>query len=120
MGNGLAHGVIQPDWQPVIEPRILWVNTLLLGVGSGLMQARGAVNRGDAAGTNRAWWLGGLFAVAFLVARCSRGGSCRRPGSTRLAILRTRRSYLLTSARRAPARRARRVDAHEAAHGPER
>jgi len=68
MGNGLAHGVFQSDWQPVIEPRILWVNTLLLALGSVCMQwARGAVNRGDAAGTNRAWWLGGLFAVAFLV-----------------------------------------------------
>jgi cytochrome c oxidase subunit 3 len=29
--------------------------------------ARRAANRGDAAATSRAWWLGGAFAVAFLI-----------------------------------------------------
>jgi len=68
MGNGPAHGVFQLDWQPVVEPRILWLNTALLALGSVCMQwARSAVNRGDASGTSRAWWLGGLFAVAFLL-----------------------------------------------------
>jgi cytochrome c oxidase subunit 3 len=59
---------MQHDWHPVIEPRILWLNTVVLAFGSVSMQrARGAVNRGDVARTRQGWWLGGLFAVAFLV-----------------------------------------------------
>ena len=67
MGHGMAHGLTH-DWHPLAEPRVLWVNTLLLALGSVAMQwARVAANRNDARRTRLAWLLGGLFAVSFLV-----------------------------------------------------
>jgi cytochrome c oxidase subunit 3 len=66
MGHGMAHGLTH-DWHPVIEPRVLWFNTLLLALGSVAMQwARTAAGRNDAGQVKLAWWLGGGFAVAFL------------------------------------------------------
>jgi cytochrome c oxidase subunit III len=67
MGHGMAHGLTH-DWHPLAEPSVLWVNTVLLGLGSVAMQwARVAINRGDMAHARNAWWLGGGFAFAFLV-----------------------------------------------------
>ena len=67
MGHGMAHGLAH-DWHPVAEPRVLWFNTVLLALGSVAMQwARTAANREDARRARTAWWLGGAFAVAFLV-----------------------------------------------------
>jgi cytochrome c oxidase subunit 3 len=67
MGHGMAHGLTH-DWHPLTEPRVLWINTLLLALGSVAMQwARTAANRDDLGRARRAWWLGGGFAAAFLV-----------------------------------------------------
>lgn len=67
MGHGMAHGLTH-DWHPLAEPRVLWFNTLLLALGSVAMQwARTAANRDDLGRARTAWWLGGAFAVAFLV-----------------------------------------------------
>jgi len=67
MGHGMAHGLTH-DWHPLAEPRVLWINTVLLALGSVAMQwARVATNRDDPARARLAWWLGGAFAVAFLV-----------------------------------------------------
>ena len=67
MGHGMAHGLTH-DWHPLTEPRVLWVNTVLLALGSVAMQwARVATNRGEARRARFAWLLGGAFAVAFLV-----------------------------------------------------
>src|SRR5262245_31855386 len=68
MGHGPAEGVAPLDWHPVTEPRILWLNTALLVLGSVSMQwARHAADRGNAARTQVAWLLGGVFAAAFIV-----------------------------------------------------
>lgn len=67
MGHGMAHGLTH-DWHPLVEPRVLWINTALLALGSVAMQwARTATNRNDARRARLAWLLGGAFAVAFLV-----------------------------------------------------
>jgi cytochrome c oxidase subunit III len=68
MGHGAAEGVAPQDWHPVTEPRILWLNTALLVLGSVSMQwARHAADRGNAARTQLAWLAGGVFAAAFIV-----------------------------------------------------
>jgi cytochrome c oxidase subunit 3 len=68
MGHGPAQGVAPPDWHPVTEPRILWLNTVLLVLGSVSMQwARHAADHGNAARMQIAWLLGGVFAAAFIV-----------------------------------------------------
>lgn len=62
------------DWQPLTEPlaplastRQLWLNTLLLALGSlGLQWARVAARRGALPGAGLGFALGGLFAIAFL------------------------------------------------------
>lgn len=67
MGHGMAHGIAH-DWHPIAEPRVLWLNTALLALGSVSMQwARAAANRGETARARLAWLLGGVFAVAFLL-----------------------------------------------------
>ena len=67
MGHGMAHGLTH-DWHPIAEPRVLWINTVLLALGSVAMQwARVATNRNDTGRARFAWLLGGAFAVAFLV-----------------------------------------------------
>jgi len=68
MGHGPAAGVAPIDWRPLTEPRVLWLNTALLVLGSVSMQwARHAADRGDAARTQIAWLCGGVFAAAFIV-----------------------------------------------------
>jgi cytochrome c oxidase subunit 3 len=68
MGHGAAEGVAPLDWRPVTEPRILWLNTALLVLGSVSMQwARHAADRSNAARTQFAWLAGGVFAAAFIV-----------------------------------------------------
>jgi len=56
------------DWRPVPQPRLLWVNTGVLVLGSlALHRARAAAHRGDPDGV-RSWLLaGGLATCAFLV-----------------------------------------------------
>ena len=67
MGHGMAHGLTH-DWHALAEPRVLWVNTALLALGSIAMQwARSASGRADAPRVRLAWTLGGVFAAAFLV-----------------------------------------------------
>ena len=55
------------DWTPLDEPGLLWVNTVVLILGSvALQRARGASNRGDARGVRINLVAGGLLTVAFL------------------------------------------------------
>jgi cytochrome c oxidase subunit 3 len=64
MRMGHAHG----DWNPVALPRVLWLNTALLGLSSvGMQAARGAVRRGQTDRVRVGLIASGLFAAAFLV-----------------------------------------------------
>jgi cytochrome c oxidase subunit III len=61
----MEHG--HGDWSPVTLPRVLWLNTALLILSSGGMQAaRAAVRRGQTDRVRIGLAAGGLFAVAFL------------------------------------------------------
>ncbi len=57
-----------PDWHPMPEPWVLWLNTVLLGLGSlALHRAWLGADKGDMAGL-RLWLMaGGAFAFAFLI-----------------------------------------------------
>jgi len=57
-----------PDWEPLADPRLLWLNTALLALASlALETARRAARRRDDRGVvRRGLLLGGLFGVAFL------------------------------------------------------
>ncbi len=68
MAPHLPAGTTLRDWRPVAEPQVLWVNTGLLVLGSLAMQAaRVAVGHGQARRARLSLWLGGGFAMAFLV-----------------------------------------------------
>ena len=68
MSPHLPQGTELRDWQPVIEPPLLWFNTLLLAVASAGMEfARRAMDRGAAARARSGLLVGGTFATAFLV-----------------------------------------------------
>jgi cytochrome c oxidase subunit 3 len=62
-----GHGVLVQDWNPLPEPAVLWLNTLVLILASVAMQmARTAVTRGQA---DRVWTsllIGGLLTFVFL------------------------------------------------------
>lgn len=64
MGHG--HGVVT-DWMPVVEPRILWLNSALLVAGSVAMQwARANLLRGRGRAAFDALLVAGLATLAFL------------------------------------------------------
>lgn len=64
MRMGHAHG----DWSPLALPRVLWLNTVLLGLSSiGMQAARRAVRRAQTDHVRAGLIAGGLFAVAFLL-----------------------------------------------------
>lgn len=64
MGHG--HEVVH-DWNPVSEPGVLWLNTLLLILGSVVMQwGRANLARGDLKRTRDGLLIGGLLTLAFL------------------------------------------------------
>jgi cytochrome c oxidase subunit 3 len=68
MSPHLIQGIDLRDWRPIAEPRILWLNTVLLALGSvGMQIAAVAARRGAFERTQRGLMAGGLFAVAFLV-----------------------------------------------------
>ena len=57
-----------PDWRPLPDPGLLWVNTALLLLGSGALQlARTAAGRDDLAALKRHLTAGGGLTVAFLI-----------------------------------------------------
>ena len=61
-----AHGGIEP-WNPLDEPRVLWLNTVVLVLASAAMQiARNRAQHGDLAGLRTYFTGGGLLTVAFL------------------------------------------------------
>lgn len=56
-----------PDWVPVEDPGVLWLNTLLLVLASIAFQlARGAAERGDRRRTQAQLLIGGVLTLAFL------------------------------------------------------
>ena len=66
----MAYGVRMEseDWRPTPELRLLWLNTVLLVIGSVAMQwARVSARRHDMDGVRFGMLAGGVFAVAFLV-----------------------------------------------------
>jgi cytochrome c oxidase subunit 3 len=66
MRVGHAHGEIQP-WLALNEPRILWVNTVLLVLASAALQiARTRADSGDLNGLRAYFTAGGLLTVLFL------------------------------------------------------
>lgn len=68
MRPSLINGTVFRDWLPLIEPRLLWLNTLFLALGSAGMQvARVAIGRGQRERTLNGLLAGGAFATAFLV-----------------------------------------------------
>lgn len=68
MRMGYGHGAgLTHDWSYVPEPPVLWLNTVLLILGSVAMQwARAATTRGDAERGRVALIAGGLLTIAFL------------------------------------------------------
>lgn len=70
MGAHAGHGVSQGpgDWQAIRDPSILWFNTVLLIVGSIVMQsARASITRGQVEQTRVRLFAAGLLTIAFLV-----------------------------------------------------
>jgi hypothetical protein len=122
MGHGPAAGVAPIDWRPLTEPRVLWLNTALLVLGSVSMQwARHAADRGDAARTQIAWLCGGVFAAAFIVGQGIAWRQLQAAGA--YAASNPGECGVLPAdglARRAPDRRPRGVGAHESADVPGR
>ena len=56
-----------PDWEPLADPRLLWLNTALLALASlALETARRAARRQDDKVLRRGLLLGGLLGIAFL------------------------------------------------------
>jgi cytochrome c oxidase subunit III len=67
MSPAVVKGIDLRDWRPVAEPGILWVNTVLLVVGScGMQLASQALRRGEFERARVGMFAGGLFAIAFL------------------------------------------------------
>lgn len=61
-----AHGELV-GWQPLTEPRMLWLTTALLVLASAALQiARGRAHAGDLAGLRRYFTAGGALTIAFL------------------------------------------------------
>lgn len=68
MSPHLVQDVDLRDWRPLAEPPVLWVNTLLLLVGSGGMEiARRALRVRKYDRAARGLLAGGTFATAFLI-----------------------------------------------------
>ena len=106
--------------QPLDEPNLLWINTLVLVLASGAMQvARNRIDRDDFGG-GRSYFL----AAGVLTVRVPRGPSARLAAGARDRQLRTRqpRVQLLRPAdgraRPAPDRRPVRARPHDRAHLP--
>ncbi len=72
-----AHG----DWNPVAPPRLLWLNTALLILGSlGMQWARGAARRGAAPQLRLGLIAGGLLTFAFLAGQLAAWGELSASG----------------------------------------
>jgi cytochrome c oxidase subunit 3 len=55
------------DWKPLTDPQVMWVNTVLLVLGSIALQwARGAAAKGDLASVRKGLMVGGVLTLAFL------------------------------------------------------
>ena len=59
-----------PDWTPLAEPSLLWVNTCMLIISSVMFQwARNILNRGETANLRFSLIGGGLFAIIFIASQ---------------------------------------------------
>jgi cytochrome c oxidase subunit 3 len=57
-----------PDWRPLPEPDLLWVNTVVILLSSAALQyTRHAVHRGNVSGLNAGLVAGSLLTLGFLV-----------------------------------------------------
>ena len=61
----------EPDWMPLSDPNILWLNTMLLVAASLLMQrAKGAAAQGLITGVRNNLSLAGACSILFLAGQC--------------------------------------------------
>jgi cytochrome c oxidase subunit III len=68
MGHGHGADAALNDWEPLIEPPVLWLNTALLILGSIAMQwTRACIGRGDLARARTGLIAGGGLTLAFLI-----------------------------------------------------
>jgi len=68
MGGGHGADASVNDWRAISESPLLWLNTLILVVGSVAMQrSRASAARGDAPSTRKALLIGGISTIAFLI-----------------------------------------------------
>src|SRR5690554_1057531 len=76
-----GHGGL-PSWQPLDEPSVLWINTLVLVVASGAMQiARNRMEADDFTG-GRSYFLGaGVLTLAFLAGQAFAWQQAREAGN---------------------------------------
>ena len=110
------------SWQPLDEPNVLWINTLVLVLASGAMQiARNRIDADDFTGGRSYFLAAGLLTVVFLAGQAfawqqARAGGNVGPGSPAYAFF-----VLLTAvARPAPDRRPLGARPHDGAHFPRR
>ena len=62
-----GHSPLQ-EWQPLSEPSVLWLNTVVLVIASSMLQiAHGRATRDDLAGTRIYFSAGGILTVVFLL-----------------------------------------------------
>jgi cytochrome c oxidase subunit 3 len=79
-------------WQPLDEPNLLWINTLVLVLASGAMQvARNRTDKDDLAGGRSYFLTAGVLTIAFLVGQMfawqqARAGGSIGPGSPAYAF----------------------------------
>jgi cytochrome c oxidase subunit 3 len=81
MSPQLVQGAVFQDWQPLEEPPILWLNTLLLMFASAAMQAaRTSADRGLEGRARTGMLAGGVFALAFLAGQLTAWQELRAAG----------------------------------------
>ena len=86
------------DWRPLAEPNLLWVNTVVILLGSVALQiARQAVQRGQESLMNYGLIAGGLLTIAFLVGQTVTWGELRAGGYFASANPANAFYYLLTA-----------------------
>ncbi len=76
-----GQGVTLQDWRALSEPRVLWINTVLLIAGSAALQwARTSFAQAQVERARRGLWLGGAFAIAFLLGQSLAWAALRDEG----------------------------------------
>ena len=81
MMRRVGHGGLA-SWQPLDEPNVLWINTLVLVIASGAMQiARNRIDNDDLKGGRSYFLSGGLLTVVFLAGQILAWQQARASGN---------------------------------------